>query len=234
MENLEISAKTVEEATQHALEQLSLSRDEVEVTVLKEGRAGVLGLGAEEARISVRPLVPTPGAEGDIAETAKGVIERLLTAMGVAASVVPYANPFVEGEEAATAPIAFDIKGDDLGILIGRRGQTLSCLQYIVRLIVSHQTKVGVPVTIDVEGYKQRRHESLQALAQRLAEQVKVKKVPFTLEPMPAYERRIIHLTLAGHPDVATHSIGVGEARKVVIAPKEQQPIGSNDVALTE
>ena len=166
--------------------------------------------------------MPTPREEGDIAETAKSVIERLLTAMGVAASVVPYAKPFVEEEEAATASIAFDIKGGDLGILIGRRGQTLSCLQYIVRLIVSHQTKVGVPITIDVEGYKQRRHESLQALAQRLAEQVKVKKVPFTLEPMPAYERRIIHLTLAGHPDVATYSIGVGEARKVVIAPKEQ------------
>jgi spoIIIJ-associated protein len=234
MESLEISAKTVEEAIQHALEQLSLSRDEVEVTILKEDRAGVLGLGAEEARISVRSLVPTPREEGDIAETAKSVIERLLTAMGMAASVVPYANPFVEGEEAATAPIAFDIKGDDLGILIGRRGQTLSCLQYIVRLIVSQQTKVGVPITIDVEGYKQRRHESLQALAQRLAEQVKVKKASFTLEPMPAYERRIIHLTLAGHPDVATHSIGVGEARKVVIAPKEQQPIGPNDIALTE
>ena len=229
MENLEMSGKTVEEALRRALVELGVSREEVKVTVLKEGRAGVLGLGAEEARISVRPLVPTHGEEGDIAETAKSVMERLLTAMGVAASVVPYAQPFIEGEETAPTPIAFDIKGNDLGILIGRRGQTLSCLQYIVRLIASHQTKVGVPITIDVEGYKQRRHESLRALAQRLAEQVKVKKVPFTLEPMPAYERRIIHLTLAGHPDVATYSIGVGEARKVVIAPKEQQPIDYND-----
>ena len=194
----------------------------MEVAVLKEGRAGVLGLGAEEARISVRPLVPTPTEEGDIAETAKGVIERLLTAMGVAASVVPHAKPLAEGEEVTTAPIAFDIKGDDLGILIGRRGQTLACLQYIVRLIVSHQMKAAAPVTIDVEGYKQRRYESLQALALRLAEQVRVKQVPFTLEPMSAYERRIIHLTLAGRPDVATHSIGVGEARKVVIVPKEE------------
>ena len=221
MESLEISAKTVEEATQHALERLGLSRDEVEVAILKEGRTGVLGLGAEEATISVRPLVPMPEEEGDIAEAAKGVTERLITAMGVSASVVPYAEPLVEGAEAATTPVAFNIKGDDLGILIGRRGQTLSCLQYIVRLIVSHQMKVDVPITIDVEGYKQRRLESLRALAQRLAEQVRVKKVPFTLEPMPAYERRIIHLTLAGHPDVDTHSIGFGEARKVVIAPKE-------------
>jgi len=79
-----------------------------------------------------------------------------------------------------------------------------------------------VPITLDVEGYKQRRYESLQTLAQRLAEQVKVKKVPFTLEPMPAYERRIIHLALAGHPDVTTYSIGVGDARKVVIAPAKR------------
>ena len=222
MESLEISAKTVEEAIQHALEQLGLSRDEVEVNVLKEGRSGVLGLGVEEARISVRPLVPMPKEEDGVVETAKGVIERLLTVMGLSASVVPYTEPLIEGEKAANAPIAFNINGDDLGILIGRRGQTLSCLQYIVRLIVSHQMKVEVPITIDVEGYKQRRLESLRALAQRLAEQVSDKKSPFTLEPMPAYERRIIHLTLAGHPDVATHSIGFGEARKVVIAPKEQ------------
>jgi len=211
----------VEETIQRTLRKLDVTREKVEVTVLKEGRAGILGLGAEEARIRVSPLVPT-AEEGDIAETAKGVLERLLAAMGVAASVVPQPKPIVEGEEAAMAPIALDIKGDDLGILIGRRGQTLSCLQYIVRLIVSHQTQVGTPITIDVEGYKQRRYESLQALAWRLAEQVKVKQVPFTLEPMSAYERRIIHLTLAGHPDVATHSIGVGEARKVVIVPKEQ------------
>jgi len=221
MESLEISAKTVEEAIQRALEQLGVSREEVEVTVLKEGRAGVLGLGAEEARIRVSPLVTTPKAEGDITEIAKDVLERLLAAMGVAALVVPQAKSIVEGEE-ATAPFAFDIKGDDLGILIGRRGQTLSCLQYIVRLIVGHQTEFGVPIIIDVEGYKQRRYQSLRTLAQRLAEQVRVNKVPFTLEPMPAYERRIIHLALVDHPDVTTHSIGVGQARKVVIMPKEQ------------
>lgn len=180
-----------------------------------------MGLGAEEAKIRVSLLVPAPKKEADIAEIAKGVLERLLAAMGVVASVVSHTKPVIGGEE-TTAPVAFDIKGADLGILIGRRGQTLACLQYIVRLIVSHQTKAVAPITIDVEGYKQRRYESLQALAQRLAEQVKVSKVPFTLEPMPAYERRIIHLTLADHPDVTTQSIGVGEARKVVITPKER------------
>lgn len=216
MKRLEISAKSVEEAIQQALERLGVSREEVKVTVIKEGRHGILGLGAEEAKIRVEPVAKQ---DSDITEVAKGVLETLLTVMGVVASVVPQANPVAEEEEAAT-PINLDIKGDDLGILIGRRGQTLSCLQYIVRLIVGHQTEAWVPIIIDVEGYKQRRYETLRALAWRLAEQVKARGVPFTLEPMLAYERRIIHLALADHPDVTTESIGEGEARKVVIQPK--------------
>ncbi len=163
-----------------------------------------------------------PEKENDIAEAVKRVLEALLTRMGVTASIVPQAKPFVEGEEGVIAPIALDIKGDDLGILIGRRGQTLSCLQYIVRLIVGHQTKAWMPIIVDVEGYKQRRYEALRALAWRMAEQVKANGTPFTLEPMPAYERRIVHLALTEHPDVTTQSIGEGEARKVVILPKEQ------------
>ncbi len=221
MESLEVSAKSVEEAIQHALEQLGVSREEVEVTVLKEGKSGLLGLGAEEAMVRVRPLVAVPDTVGDVAGLAKDVLERLLAAMGVSASVAAREQPIVEAD-AAVAHITFDVTGDDLGILIGRRGQTLACLQYMVRLIVSHQTKAEAPIVVDVEGYKQRRYESLRTLAQRLAEQVEASKVPITLEPMPAYERRIIHLTLADHPEVATQSIGVGEARRVVIASKEQ------------
>ena len=215
MESLEISAKTVDEAIQRALEELGVSREEVEVTVLKEGRPGILGLGSEEARIRV-----TPKKEDNIAEAARSVLEALLNIMGVSASVVPQVRPSSEGEEEA-APIAFDIKGEDLGILIGRRGQTLSCLQYIVRLIVAHQTKSWVPIIIDVEGYKQRRYEALQALAWRIAEQVKAKGTPFRLEPMSSYERRIIHLTLADHPDVTTQGVGEGEGRRVVILPRQ-------------
>ena len=167
-------------------------------------------------------LMSIPEEESDIAEAAKSVLERLLTEMGVVASVVLQAKASIEGEEGTTAPIALDIEGDDLGILIGRRGQTLSYLQHVVRLIVAHQTEAWVPIIIDVEGYKRRRYEALQSLAWRLAEQVKVRGVPFSLEPMSAYERRIIHLTLADHPDVTTQSIGEGEARKVVILLKEQ------------
>ena len=221
MEELEISAKTMEEAIQRALDQLRVSREEVEVTVVKEGRTGVLGLGAEEATVRVRPLVPESEAKTGTAEMVKSVVEALLAKLGLVASVVPQEPPLASGGDIVTTPITFNIKGDDLGILIGRRGETLACFQYVVRLIVAHQTKSWLPIIIDVEGYKQRRYEALQDMAQRTASQVKAREVPFTLQPMPAYERRIIHLTLADHPDVTTESTGVGEARRVVILPKE-------------
>ncbi len=160
--------------------------------------------------------------KNDIAEAARSVLETLLSLMGISASVTPLSEFLVEGGEEATPAIALDVKGEDLGILIGRRGQTLSCLQHIVRLIVGHQLKVWLPIIVDVEGYRQRRYDALQSLAWRMAEQVKVKRAPFTLEPMTAYERRIIHLALAEHPDVTTQSIGEGEARKLVILLKEQ------------
>ncbi len=194
----------------------------MEVTVLSEGKTGILGLGAEDARIRVRLLVSTPEKESGIAETTKEVLETLLIRLGVPASVIPSDQPLVDGETETTGHIVFDIKGDDLGILIGRRGQTLACLQYMVRLIVAQQRKAWLPIVIDVDGYKQRRYKTLQSLALSVAEQVKVKQAPFTLEPMPAYERRIIHLTLVDRPDVTTESIGVGEARKVVILPQEK------------
>ncbi len=195
----------------------------MEVTVVKEGRSGFLGLGSEEAMVRVKSLVEKSNRDNNIAEVAKQVLESLFSRMGITASVEPQAEPSVGGEDDELgAPIAFDVRGDDLGILIGRRGQTLSCLQYIVRLIVGRQTDVWAPIVIDVEGYKQRHYEALRALAWRIAEQVKAKGESFALEPMLAYERRIIHLALAESPDVTTQSVGEGGARKVVILPKEQ------------
>jgi spoIIIJ-associated protein len=171
------------------------------------------GSDAEEIKNGMEPVA---NGSGEIAEVAQSVLEELLTRMGVAASVVAQSGALAEEGEAAN-PATLDIEGDDLGILIGRRGQTLASLQYIVRLIVGHRTEDWMPVVIDVEGYKQRRYERLQALAWRLAEQAKVRREPFTLEPMLAYERRIIHLALADHPDITTESIGEGESRRVVI-----------------
>jgi spoIIIJ-associated protein len=221
MKSLEISAPTVEEAIQKALEQLNVSREKVEVTVVKEGKSGILGLGAEEAIVRVRPLVMEPEQRSEVAEIAKEAVESLLVRLGVEASVILEGKPpFEQGTEASEV-ITINVTGDDLGILIGRRGQTLAALQHMVRLIVAHQMKGRVPIVIDVEGYKQRRYGALQALALRMAEQVKERKKPFALEPMPAYERRIIHLALVDDPDVTTESTGVGEVRKVVIMPKQ-------------
>lgn len=172
--------------------------------------------------VRVKPLVMAQKKEIDITETAKAILEKLLVLMGVAGFVSLQTQPIIEPGKETTATTVLNVEGDDPGILIGRRGQTLSSLQYIVRLIVGRQTKVWVPMIIDVEGYKQRRYQALQALARQLAEQVKAGGKPFTLEPMPPYERRIVHLALADHPDVITESIGEGEARKVVIMPKKQ------------
>ncbi|MFC1993599.1 RNA-binding cell elongation regulator Jag/EloR, partial [Chloroflexota bacterium] len=213
-------ARTVEEAIQLALEQLGVSREKVEVTVLKEGRHGILGLGADEAVIRVHPLASKPKKGNAMAEAAKDILEELLAAMGVTASVELQSVPSGRGKKKDETPIAFNITGEDLGILIGRQGQTLSCLQYIVRIILAHKTDTWVPMVIDVEGYRERRDAALQDLALRMVEQVKVRGVPFTLRPMSAYERRIIHLTLAEHPDVTTESTGEGEARRVVISPR--------------
>ena len=228
MEPLEISAKTTEEAIQIALTQLNASRDEVKVDVVSEGKPGLLGIGAEEAIIIVEMLTPRPEpeeseteSEEDIAGIAESILERLLELMELEATIQRQTFQTTNGEEQVTSPLAFNVMGDDLGILIGRRGQTLATLQYMLRLMVSHQTKVWTPIVIDVEGYKQRRSEALQALAVRMAEQVRTRGTPFTLEPMPAYERRIIHLALADHPNVTTQSIGEGDLRKVVIQPEK-------------
>jgi spoIIIJ-associated protein len=211
----------VEEAIQRALEQLNVSREKVEVTVVKEGKSGILGLGAEEAIVRVRSLMMEPEQRSEASEMAKEALESLLVRLGVEASVILEAEPpFEQGTEASEV-ITINVTGDDLGILIGRRGQTLAALQHMVRLIVAHQMKGRVPIVIDVEGYKQRRYGALQTLALRMAEQVKERKKPFALEPMPAYERRIIHLALVNDPDVTTESTGVGEVRKVVIMPKQ-------------
>jgi len=119
-------------------------------------------------------------------------------------------------------PLALDIQGEDTGLLIGRRGETLSALQFLVNFMVSHRLKNRVSIMVDVEGYRQRRQESLQALALRIAERVKTSRRTFILEPMDPSDRRIIHLALAEHPDVTTQSMGEGNHRKVTILPKKQ------------
>lgn len=159
--------------------------------------------------------------ESEITDAARDILETLLDLMEIPASVNLVHEALVESRTEAPSSITLNVEGDDLGILIGRRGQTLSCLQYLVRIIIGQQKKVWLPIVIDVEGYKQRRCNALQTMALRIAEQVTQRKDRFALEPMPAFDRRIIHLALVDHPDVTTESSGEGEARRVVIIPKE-------------
>jgi spoIIIJ-associated protein len=221
MENLEIYGKTVEEATKKALTQLNVGLDEVEISVLNEGRGGILGLGAEDARISVR-LLKTQKPEENVAQVAQEVLEELLQKLDVKASAkLTPSSP--DNNLDFRESITFNIVGEDIGILIGRRGQTLDSIQYLLRLITAKRTGSRLPINLDVENYKQHRYEDLRTLALNVAQQVKIKKLTLRLEPMSAFERRIIHLTLADDPDVTTESVGQGDARKVMIIPKPKK-----------
>ena len=210
MKEIEVNAKSVEEAKKTALEQLGVTEDKVEVVILRRGRSGVLGVGSEEAKIKVRLLEQSHDRD-NVASEARDVLENLIKYLGV------------EGEinispESGDLPLTLNIEGDDLGVLIGRHGQALTSLQYILRLIVAERLKTWVTVNIDVAGYKKRRYESLRSLALRLADQVRTSRRSINLEPMPADERRVIHVALSSHPDVVTQSTGAGDERKVVIS----------------
>jgi spoIIIJ-associated protein len=209
MEWTEITAATVEQAIEKAEAQLGLNRDQFEVEVVKEGKSGILGVGSREAVIRVTP-VTLPGK--DAVKGVTEILDTLLGLLGIQGKVEVLSDEL---------PLALDINGDDLGILIGRRGQTLASLEYITKLIVVGRLKAWLPLTVDVGGYKKHRYDSLQRLALYLAEQVKSRRRPITMEPMPANERRIVHLALADDLDVTTQSIGEGENRKVVILLKQ-------------
>jgi spoIIIJ-associated protein len=209
MEGIEITAATVEQAIEKAEVQLGLNRDQLKVEVIREGKSGILGVGGREASIRVTPTTPP---KEDVVKVVAEILDTLVRLVGVQGKVEVLSDEL---------PLALDIKGDDLGILIGRRGQTLASLEYVTKLVVVGRLKTWVPLTVDIEGYKKRRRDSLQKLALYLAEQVQSKRRAITMEPMPADERRIVHLTLADNPDVTTQSIGAGEDRKVVVLLKQ-------------
>ena len=214
MRELEISAKTVDEATKVALAQLGVSIEDVEIEVIKKGKSGMLGMGAEDAKIRVTLLdegEEQPGQLDAEAETARKVLSDILKAMGIIAEIDVTPSP----DE--STPVTLNIEGDDLGVLIGRRGQALASLQFLVRLIVAEKSKKWISINVDVDWYKKRHYETLKKLAQRLAEQVVQRKRAITMEPMQPDERRIVHITLANDPDVMTQSTGEGDGRRVVI-----------------
>lgn len=229
MQSTEKSARTSNEAIELALAELRANRDDVIIEVLSEGRPGILGIGAEVARVRVTTrddqppptslTSPAPISHQDLAVSGQEVLEKILGSLGLDTSVQakpPAAYGLPEGQVSCV----LDIQGPDLGILIGRRGKTLFSLQYLVNLILSKRYRSRVKVFVDVEGYRLRRQDSLRSLALRMAEQVRSSGEVVTLEAMPPHERRIVHLALQSNPHVITESMGEGENRKVIISPK--------------
>jgi spoIIIJ-associated protein len=238
--SLEIIAPTVEEAIAQGAAELGLPEASLEVEVLDEGGGGLFGLGSRQAR--VRLTVPSGEAkrsdgnaqrvetrsEVDEAETldeeaealriTQETVEELLERMNIQADIDAYWG--TADTPGKIKPLHVKIHGDDLSILIGRRGKTLGALQYITRLIVGKELKRPVSVMIDVEGYRERREQQLRRLARRMASQAIEMSRTMSLEPMPAYERRIIHIELREDPQVETLSVGEGKRRKVTIIPK--------------
>jgi len=154
-------------------------------------------------------------------KVAKEIVRELLEHMGVSADVMAVDNPSTMALDPEDPPTIFiDILGQDLGMLIGRRGDHLSQLQYLVNLIANRRLERWTRVVVDVEGYRTRREESLIGLAERIGRQVARSRRPIMLEPMPPNERRIVHLTLRGNPDVTTESSGEGNMRRVTVQPR--------------
>ncbi|MDQ0284920.1 spoIIIJ-associated protein [Desulfofundulus luciae] len=206
MEGVEKTAKTVDEAVSLALAQLGISREEAEIEVLEEPSRGFLGLlGSRPARVRVR-VKDTPSRR------AKELLDKLLGAMNLPVDMA------IEEKE---NNVFIDIEGRDVGILIGRRGETLDALQYLLNLYVNKNKSQRCKVFLDVEGYRRRREETLQRLALKLAEKAKQRGRNVVLEPMTSHERRIIHTALQGRDDIYTYSEGEEPYRKIIISPKK-------------
>ena len=214
MEVRVMTGRSVEEAIELALKELDADRDEAEVEVLSRGKAGFLGIGAELARVRVT-RIPKGGSAASIATEA---VSKILQAAKVNVSRTLRAahDPEVGG------PI-IDLSGEDSGLLIGRRGQTLQSLQFLVNLIVRKNFGEDVRVVLDVEHYRQRRESSLQDMATKVAGRVVQSSRSVTLEPMSPADRRIVHTALTDYPGVTTESTGVGDNRKVTIMPTERE-----------
>jgi spoIIIJ-associated protein len=204
MNIVEKTGKTVDLAVKSALEHLGVNRDEVEVEIIDAGSKGILGLLAKPAVVKVK-------TKFDPAKIAQVFIKEIGMAMGILIDVQT---------NVTDKQLDIVLSGENMGILIGKRGQTLDALQYLVSLAVNKGTAPFLNVLIDSENYRTRRRESLEKLALNLARKVKATKKPVTLEPMNTFERRVIHSTLQGDRQISTHSEGSDPYRNIVIAPR--------------
>ena len=212
MRRIETSGKTVEEAIEIGLNELDVNRAEVEIEVVSKGKTGILGIRSEPAKV-ILTVVEKPT---DLVKVATDTLQKLIARMDVSVFV----NLMNVHNEEIGGP-SFEIDGEDAGLLIGRKGQTMRSLQFITSMISSNQLEEQVRIDLDVAGYKSRRYDSLASLAYKVAGQVVDTGSSITLETMPANERRIIHVTLADDERVSSVSSGRGDSRKVTINPSE-------------
>lgn len=206
---IETTGKTVEEAKKSALRELNVTEDKVEIEVIDEGSKGLFGLlGTKLAKVRVT-------VRHDYSYEAKTFLREVLNKMGIKAEM----RVFDEGDA-----LKITMRGPNMGILIGHRGETLDSLQYLVSLVVnkSNSGDEYKRVVLDTENYRQKREETLIRLANRLAQKTKATNKSTTLEPMNPYERRVIHSALQDNPYVTTHSEGDEPYRKVVIELKKK------------
>lgn len=209
MEYLEFTGKTVEEALSNAAINLGISSDQLEYTVIEEASAGFLGLfNSKPAKIKV-------AKKQSVEDVAKKFLGDVFGAMDMTVDIEVNVN-----EEEETVNI--NLTGEDMGLLIGKRGQTLDSLQYLIRLVVNKEFGGYLKVKLDTENYRERRKETLESLAKNIAYKVKRTRKSVSLEPMNPYERRIIHSTLQNDKFVSTRSEGEEPYRHVVVFLKKQ------------
>ena len=206
MDYQNFSAKTVSDAITEACKALGVTSDKLDYVVVEEGSAGFLGIGAKNASINAK-------VKSSVSDVAKNFLNDVFAAMNMTVVInVDYKEDERE--------LSIDLAGDDMGVLIGKRGQTLDSLQYLVSLIVNKESTDYIRVKVDTENYRKRRQDTLENLAKNIAFKVKRTKRTVSLEPMNPYERRIIHSALQNDKFVTTHSEGEEPFRHVVVTMK--------------
>lgn len=204
LKSIEVSGKTEDEAVQTALDQLGLQRDEVSVEIVERAKTGFLGIKSTPAIVRV-----TYESEVSNTERVDKFLSGLFERMGVSA------KPDIEESDGV---ISVNLTGDEPGVLIGRRGETLDAIQHLTNYVVNNSTAGRVRVNIDTENYRERRNEALERLAEKVATKVVKYRRNMTLEPMNSYERHVIHTALQETANVTTYSIGNEPNRRIVVA----------------
>ena len=212
MEYREFTGKTVEDAVMEAAIKLETTSDKLDYEILEKGSSGFLGIGSKPAKIKARKLMET-------VDRVEEFLADVFAAMQIDAKI-----EITENKEENTMNV--DLSGEDMGVLIGKRGQTLDSLQYLVSLVVNKSSSDYIRVKLDTENYRERRKETLETLAKNIAYKVKRTKRSVSLEPMNPYERRIIHAALQNDKYVTTRSEGEEPFRHVVIALKKEAASG--------